>query len=306
MPPQPEVEILEPGATSPVGALYLRSFAQESQCFVIGSKEKYSAYAPSWTAGLTDSYDNVHLTFEQYFRGTLTEAFGPFVALGSPEDYLPPEGAIRLYAKDADWTQRLDDLARRAVCILVEVGHSENLRWEFEHLRREGLQRKLFVLTQPSHEDAKLTWMYRGMFWRLKGNRPVRWRDFSRDLGQLGYDLNFDDPGPGCVISFDEKSRGVLLTAHADLPPEFVEPIEAWLASGKLIGRYLTTQCLSCGRRFHTAASSDGQVRDRFCPDCDLGLTPAVQLFRRMTPLSSAVFGGALFVVVQAAPEQSC
>jgi hypothetical protein len=54
------------------------------------------------------------------------------VALGSPEDYLAPAGAARLYAKDSDWTQHVDLLARNARSIVVEVGASANLRWEFE------------------------------------------------------------------------------------------------------------------------------------------------------------------------------
>jgi hypothetical protein len=254
---------------------------------------------------MTDNYGQVHLTFEQYFSKTLTDVFGPFVALGGPEDYLPPEGAIRLYAKDNEWTERLDALARRAVCILVELGRSENLRWEFDYLRREGLQKKVFLVTQPSHEDSKFAWAYRGIFWRLKGIRAVSWQEFSTDLGKLGYDLKFEDPGPGSAIGFDDDGRGVLLTTQAQVPPQFVEPIRAWLVSGRIAGRCMLTECLSCNRRFHAATSADGKARDRFCHECDEGLSPAYRTLMRITPFLATAFGGLTFVVATAAPPGS-
>lgn len=63
---------------------------------------------------------------------------------------------MRLHAKDDEWKTRFDELARRAACIIVEVGKSDNLRWEFEHLRSEGFEEKLFPLTRPSKEGIAL------------------------------------------------------------------------------------------------------------------------------------------------------
>lgn len=42
----------------------------------------------------------VAVPFEQYFHGSIEISLGPFVALGSPEDYVPPHGAVRHYATD--------------------------------------------------------------------------------------------------------------------------------------------------------------------------------------------------------------
>jgi hypothetical protein len=225
----PISQAIQLGADAPVGALYLRSFKQESEPFAIVPREKFKAYAMSWAGSADDGYGNVHLPFEQYFEKELNEKLGTFVALGSPEDYLAPEGAMRIYAKDTDWTEWVQDFAKRAKCILVEYGRSENLCWEFEHLRHEGLQQKLFVLTQPSHRDARFSWAVRNTLSRLKGIRPVQWREFSRDLDQLGYSLDFQDPGAGCVIVFDENGQGVLLATESELPPDYVQPICDWL-----------------------------------------------------------------------------
>lgn len=289
-----------------VGALYLRSFKQESQPFAIGPKEKCGPYASSWVARMDDGYGNVHLTFEQFFANLLTERIGAFVALGSPEDYIAPEGAMRVYAKDSDWTEWLHDLANRAICILVEFGQSENLHWEFEHLRCEGLQQKLFVLTQPTYSDsAAFPRAYRSALSRLKGIRPVSWREFSRGLAKLGYNLNFEDPGPGSVIGFDENGRGVLLTTEAELPPDFVEPICVWL-EGKDLGRLpKPIRCLSCGHSFHAPSSYDGTLRTRFCKLCEEGLTPAEHFCRQFAFVFWAIFGALISIGIILAPEGS-
>jgi len=68
---------------------YLRSFKEESLPFV----------AEYTDTGGDEPYANT-ITLEKYLSAKITELIGPFVALGSPEDYLPPEGAARFYAED--------------------------------------------------------------------------------------------------------------------------------------------------------------------------------------------------------------
>src|SRR6516162_10976057 len=138
------------------------AFPQEPRYFVYGDRKKYSAYTNSFTAAIASlSFGetlNIGVTFEQYFRSAVAASVGPSVALGNPEDYIPPEGAFRLYAKDSDWKDRLDDLTKRASWILVEIGSSDALGWEFDHLRREGLQQKVFIITPPAREVVFAWW----------------------------------------------------------------------------------------------------------------------------------------------------
>ncbi len=297
---------LHKGTDTAVGALYLRSFKEESQPFAIGPRETYGSYAPSWVAGLDDGYGNVHLTFEQFFAASLTQEAGPFVALGSPEDYIAPEGAVRIYAEDRNWRELLHDFAKRAVCILVELGRSENLRWEFRHLRDEGMQQKLFILTRPMCNDsARFARAFRTAFSRLKGIRPVRWQEFSRELGRLGYDLNFEDPGPGAVIAFDENGRSILLTTNAKLPPDFVGPICAWLKERDQRRLPKRTCCPCCKREFYGRAGYDGSVRAPFCSLCEEGLTPAEHFFEQYASVGCAILGGLLGIGLFWAPPVS-
>lgn len=103
--------------------------------------------------------NGVGYSFERYFCEVLTKLIGPLVALGNPEDYIPPArgGAVRMYASDTDWVQKLDELARQACCIIVEITSSDNLRLEYTHLKREGLQEKLLVFT--GHPNRLPNWL---------------------------------------------------------------------------------------------------------------------------------------------------
>jgi hypothetical protein len=82
--PQVPTAVL-PGHNEPVGALYLRSFRQESQYFVYGDREKYGAYAKNFRASVTALFGwNIGVRFDEYFRPAVTSSAGPFVALGNP------------------------------------------------------------------------------------------------------------------------------------------------------------------------------------------------------------------------------
>ena len=303
----PSIEqLLAQDSRSPV--LYLRAFKQERQFFVIGESAAYGAHAKSWHARVSKPEQKVGIPFEQYLSGAVEDCLGPFVALGSPEDYLAPEGALRTYAKDTDWMERLDGLARQANCLLVEMGRSANLRWEFEHLRREGLQQKLFVVTRHSTEGSGLAWAFWGLVWRLQGLRPVNWKEFSSDLARLGYDLGLEDPGPGSVITFDGEGRGILLTTGADRPADFVEPIRAWTAGRQKIGRHVPISCSKCGRRLYALPVEAG-VGEKWCRNCQEG-SPRQRTWERIAPTVYFLLGLLLFLAFIVAvaiwiPEES-
>ena len=106
-----------PRMDSRPGALYLRAFLQESRFFVIGPKSKCGANARSWHAAVAKPEENIGVTFEEYLAEALSNSIGPFVALGIPEDYLPPEGALRAYADDTHWKELFHRFARRSACI---------------------------------------------------------------------------------------------------------------------------------------------------------------------------------------------
>jgi len=206
--------------------------------------------------------------FEHYFYQSITELLGPLIALGSPQDYVPQGLAARLYANDSDWVQRLDELARRSSCVIVEMARSDNLRTEFEFLRRAGMQNKLFIFTGHPSPDYDLRFFERLHF----GAVYAKWPAFSHDLARIGYSMPETDPGRGSVITFDERGRSIILTTKAKSPTEFVEPIKAWLSSQEMIGQCVPTACVACGRQYHVFPADLPKFRWRWCPDC----SPAV------------------------------
>ena len=232
----PQVPALLPGDKEPIGALYLRPFRHERQYFVYGDRGKYRIYTDTLRASITPLYGgtpNIGVRFDEYFRSAVTSSVGPFVALGNPEDYIPPGGASRLYAKDSDWKERLNDFAKRASWILVELGSSDHLSWEFDHLRREGLQQKMFIITPPAREAAGFVWWFIDFNRYINRIGTVSWRKFCEGIEPLGYEVDRTDPGPGAIITFDSNAKSILLIRNAKTPEEFVGAIRAWTkASG--------------------------------------------------------------------------
>lgn len=214
--------------------LYLRPFNQEGNAFIYGRRSRYGGYLTGVQRDLTslgeysfgganefDPDPIVTVRFEEYLRGILTATTGPFVALGNPEDYTPPEGAVRTYASDTDWKDHVERLARKSCCIVAEVASSENLKWEFEYLLQQGLQQKLFVMTRPAL--VKPVWYLRWLW-----QRSTTWADFAETLRASGYEVP-DDPGLGAILTFDAAGRGVILKTGAQTPEEYIEPICTFL-----------------------------------------------------------------------------
>jgi hypothetical protein len=249
--------------------LYLRAFNRERQFFAIGTAAEYGTLAKGWHSNVSQPQQNVGATFEECFADAVNRPLGPLVALGSPEDYVAPAGAARLYAKDSDWMQHVDRLMRKARCMLVEVGASANLRWEFEHIRKEGLHDKLFVITRPSTEGKWLSWAFWRLVWRIQGIPTVSVRQFAATLAPLGYDFGTLDPGPGSVVAFDADGKAMMLTTGAAWPGEFVKPICDWILERRLSGRYVSIACSRCGRRMY-AFANDVDTPSQ-CPNCRYG-----------------------------------
>ena len=93
------------------------------------------------------------------------------MALGNPQDWVTPTGALRAYFKDETWREAFRELAQHAACLLLEVGgESSNLRWELHYLRQSNLHDRLVVVaghpTQATRGKASAT-----LAARLAGNR---------------------------------------------------------------------------------------------------------------------------------------
>ena len=128
-------------------------------------------------------------TLEAYLEAELTRQIGPFVALGNPGDFVPPErGAARVYVADEAWKQQLDEWLQRAAAILVLPEVSANVSWELRRVGDLRCTRRLFILTRP----------------RRRHRGRDTWHAFANLLSRAGFRNCEINPGWGSISAFDE------------------------------------------------------------------------------------------------------
>ena len=109
-------------------------------------------------------------------------------------------------------------------------------------------------------------------------------------LGSLRYKLSPNDPGPGSLITFDGYGRQVLLTTEADLPEEFIEPLEAWLMRKERAGRCTPVSCTTCGCAFHVHAENTATT-PLLCRRCRSPHRSARRVFGGILAAVMGIFG---------------
>lgn len=246
--------------------LYLRPFIQEEESFLELTSYLELTKREAWSY-ISNPFQRV--TFEIFFSKEITKSIGPFIALGNPEDYATPDGAARMYMDDRGWMKQFKDLSFRAACILMEMGQSENLKWELKFLREDSLQEKLFIITRPRKKKwSKINFYIDRIDYFLKGIKPVSWAQLAENLNRAGYFLNIADLGPGSVLTFDSKCIGVLLTANAYLPSDFIMAIQKWRIERKAIGEFKPIICANCGKDFSMPSSETVEDKNLICSNC--------------------------------------
>ena len=216
--------------------LYLRSFKEERDWFAFIRRRPFDHYPKPRDA------DRINVrtpTLETFFALTFKQRLGPLVALGSPEDYLPPNlYTLRHYMADENWQVELAALARKAACIVVVTSVTSNLLWEYDFMRREGLHRKLFLLTRPAIYNifgrslrARLLDLIiiGARSWRAGLHAPVRWEEFAATLRDAAYLVDIPDPGPGSVIGFTPSGQALTLRTGLMKASEYVDAMSDWL-----------------------------------------------------------------------------
>jgi hypothetical protein len=256
--------------------LYLRAFNQERLPFVLAPSKEYRSRSIWATSSETYDHAWISLTLEQYLKPEIESGIGPLVALGSPEDYLPPEGAVRTYADDLDWMDYFKALADQARAIVMEVNESDNLRWELQWILNNGLQQKLFVLTKPKwpRKISSFERFFHNLGERLMrgwnqplSNSPLNWTAFSTGMQQLGYRFDFDVPGHGAIISFNNFGEAVALTTGAVRPDDFIKSILNWLVGEDYVAPCTRIICESCGS-IALLPSSLQNGKEAICTNC--------------------------------------
>jgi hypothetical protein len=234
-------QYFKPSQTSDRFVLYLREFERERRPFLVRSEQRRH---PGLDATLkllgpysfTPYENSTPLTLEQYLSSALESGLAPLVALGRPDDYLPPSGAAREYVADQVWQERFEDLAVRSEAILLLPGSSKSLNWELSFLLSEGLAPKLFLVFGPlafSRAALQPKWLQKLMstfdIARTMDYQPLDWSRFVAATCAAGYNLAPRAPTRSAVIAFDREGNSFELPGAFATPQEYVQAIKAWL-----------------------------------------------------------------------------
>jgi hypothetical protein len=287
-------DLLAPGHRPPV--IFMRAFDRDGGAFMTSNDDaKYRPY--SRTVVRAKGVAVAFSSLDNYLKSTVERRIGPFLALGNPRDYFTPAGALRAYFKDETWMEEFRELAQRAACFLVEAGESSNLRWELQYLRQAKLHDRLVVVAgHPTNANSSV-WVELAA--RMAGNPKVSWQAFAATLKEIGYEVPAGAPEFGTVIGFDSEARAHVLTSDADLPDEFVEPIEAWLDSQEL-GRCVEVACTKCARLVFKR--SDMTPATYLCPTCRVG-SPIIHAAFQIVRWTGALLAFPAFIGVLIIPN---
>jgi hypothetical protein len=96
------------------------------------------------------------MTFERVVQDHLSP-FGPFIAIGRPEEPLSPLGAARDYVPDAVWQDEVQRRIQDAAVVVLIIGTSQGLAWELARLRDLAQLHKLILLFPPA-DDVVNRW----------------------------------------------------------------------------------------------------------------------------------------------------
>lgn len=86
-------------------------------------------------------YPSIESRLSRYFSG-----FGPFIAVGSPEDILPKIGAVRVRLTDDGWQAKVLSWIYDSRCVILMIGKTQWVQWELSKIIECGAElRAIFV-----------------------------------------------------------------------------------------------------------------------------------------------------------------
>jgi hypothetical protein len=66
---------------------------------------------------------------------TAVSEVGPLVAVGIPNELLPPPGALRLYFDDDEWQDKVRELTSISRLAIIQTGYTSSIEWEMDLVR---------------------------------------------------------------------------------------------------------------------------------------------------------------------------
>lgn len=133
----------------------------------------------------------------------IMEDVGPFVAIGEPEEELPPLGASRMYVSTGNWKKVVSGLLNKASLVFLAAGRTPGLGWEISRCRSLLGPARLVVLV-PADEAMYCAFVARANASGAKIRLPDLPAGHKRRI-RVGGGVN----GYFCgIVCFDRKWRG--------------------------------------------------------------------------------------------------
>jgi len=146
-------------------------------------------------------------------------AFGPVLAIGRPDEFEPPLGAMRFYVRHDIWEPTVERIARDCQLIVWTSGFTKGLQWELKHLLHSVEPSKLVI------------WLHMQLIDGPEGERQAQWDRFlelygdsfpkplPRDLDEM-YFIAFDkDWNPIAVRGRGNWATRLRLVAPCEIRP---------------------------------------------------------------------------------------
>ena len=160
------------------------------------------------------------LSFDEHLCNGFPIKDQPVISLADP-DVAFAEGTIKIQAEDSSWKDAIIKLFERSKAVIMFEGKSDGLNWEIDNIKKYIPYNRFFIATPP--DDYRTVAWVTGDFYTSASlkiqvwwaqhftKRSIRyaynyiWRQFSERLSKVGIALPSEQPGSGCLISFDER-----------------------------------------------------------------------------------------------------
>ena len=173
-----EQELLRLGSRKPI--LYLRSFGLDEVA------ARTETTASEYLLGHIRRVPEQDLVY-------ILRKCGPVIAIGRPNERLPPLGAARFYVSEDRWQEKVTDVVKVSQLIVWATRVTEGLRWEFRHLVKNADPRKIVLWTHPHLLNLG------------ESERETEWQRFRSEFGKIFPRLLPERLGEARFIYFDSS-----------------------------------------------------------------------------------------------------
>lgn len=109
------------------------------------------------------SYFALGSSLEENLAAVIRDA-GPMVAIGWPDESLPPLGAARWYVGHHEWQEDVTRMLDRASVVIIRPGVTAGVQWEVGAARQRVPAQRLLIVNPPIDRSTNRESAFRPRF----------------------------------------------------------------------------------------------------------------------------------------------